>query len=227
MTSDGFTGLRALITPSGRRRPLEGGASRSRGGGRRFRSTSPFGMESAGRWTVLWSDPPAAGPGPESTAETVAVVLLRRYGVVFRRLLDREGPMPPWRDLLRVYRRMEARGETRGGRFVSGVQGEQFARPEAVERLRAIRRAGPSGALLAVGAADPLNLVGHLLPGPRVAATGSSRILYRDGVPIAVREAGEVRWLVDLDPASEWRARNSLVKRSVPPQLRSYLGHSA
>ncbi|PYT37939.1 MAG: ATP-dependent DNA helicase, partial [Acidobacteria bacterium] len=234
VTSDGFTGLRALITPSGRRRPLEGSASRSGRGGRRFRSTSPFGMESAGRWTVLWIERPAAdasgptdGPTPESIAEAVAPVLLRRYGVVFRRLLDREGPMPPWRDLLRVYRRMEARGEIRGGRFVSGVQGEQFARPEAVERLRAIRRAGPSGALVAVSAADPLNLVGHLVPGPRVAAAGSSRILYRDGVPIAVREAGEVRFLVDLDQASAWRARNALLKRAVPPQLRAYLGHTA
>src|SRR2546427_12725144 len=99
--------------------------------------------------------------------------------------------MPPWRDLLRVYRRMEARGEIRGGRFVSGVQGEQFARSEAVERLRAIRRAGPSGALVAVSAADPLNLVGHLLPGPRGAAIGSSRILFPHGVPLAGKEAGE------------------------------------
>ena len=87
--------------------------------------------------------------------------------------------MPPWRDLLRVCRRLEARGEVRGGRFVSGVQGEQFARPEAVERLRALRRAGPSGACVAVGAADPLNLVGSLLPGPRIAPRGLSRTLIR------------------------------------------------
>ncbi len=212
VTSDGFTGLRALITPSSRRR----------------RSTSPFGMESAGRWTVLWGDRPAAGgPDRESIAGTVAPILLRRYGVVFRRLLLREGPMPPWRDLLRVLRRMEARGDIRGGRFVAGVQGEQFARPEAVELLRTVRRAGPSGALVAVSAADPLNLVGLVLPGPRVAPKGGSRILYRDGVPIAIREAGEVRLLVDLDEASGWRVRNALLKRAVPPQLRSYLGHTA
>ncbi|HKB08001.1 MAG TPA: ATP-dependent DNA helicase, partial [Candidatus Polarisedimenticolia bacterium] len=229
VTSDGYTGLRALLTPSGRRRPLEDGASR-RAGRRSFRSRSPFGMESAGRWTLLWSDgkeAPAAESTAEATAEAIAPILLRRYGVVFRRLLDREGPMPSWRDLLRVLRRMEARGDIRGGRFVAGVVGEQFARPEAVERLRALRRAGPSGALVSIGAADPLNLVGHLVPGPRVAPAASSRILLRDGVPIAVREAGEVRFLVELDPAAAWRARNVLVKRAVPPRLRSYLGHTA
>src|SRR5262245_53885163 len=224
VTSDGYTGLRALLTPSGRRRPLGDGPSRPAGRGRRF--GPPFGMESAGRWTLLWSDRKEA-PAAESTAETIAALLLRRYGVVFRRLLDREGPMPPWRDLLRVLRRMEARGDIRGGRFVAGVVGEQFARTEAVERLRALRRAGPSGALLSIGAADPLNLVGHLVPGPRVAPAASSRILLRDGVPIAVREAGEVRFLVDLDPAAAWRARNALVRRAVPPRLRSYLGHTA
>ncbi len=122
---------------------------------------------------------------------------------------------------------MEARGEIRGGRFVAGVAGEQFARPEAVELLRTVRRAGPTGALVAISAADPLNLVGLLVPGPRVAPKGGSRILYRDGVPIAVLEAGEVRLLADLDPASGWRVRNALLKRAVPPQLRSYLGHTA
>src|SRR2546427_9967094 len=101
--------------------------------------------------------------------------------------------MPPWRDLLRVYRRMEARGEIRGGRFVSGVQGEQFARAEAVERLRAIRRAGPSGALVAVGAADPLNLGGPLPPRPRVAAIGSGPLPQPRGRPAAVRGGGEGR----------------------------------
>jgi len=135
--------------------------------------------------------------------------------------------MPPWRDLLRVLRRLEGRGDVRGGRFVAGVSGEQFARPEAVERLRTIRRAGPSGSLVTIGGADPLNLVGLLLPGPRVASTGPGRILYRDGVPIAVREAGQVRHLVDLDEASAWRARDALVRRSVPPLLRGYLGHTA
>jgi ATP-dependent helicase Lhr and Lhr-like helicase len=224
VTSDGFTGLRALVTPSGRRSPRGGAAARGRAG--RRRSRSPFGMQSAGRWSLLAGDRAVAG-ATESPAETIAAVLLRRYGVVFRRLLEREGPMPPWRDLLRVLRRLEARGEVRGGRFVAGVSGEQFALAEAVERLRTIRRAGPSGALVAIGSADPLNLVGVLLPGPRVAPVGPGRVLYRDGVPIAVREAGEVRPLIDLDEASAWRARDALQRRGVPPLVRSYLGHTA
>ena len=224
VTSDGFTGLRALITPSGRRPPR--GAAAAAGRSRRRRSLSPFGMESAGRWSLLPDDRTVAD-ARETDAETIAAVLLRRYGVVFRRLLDREGPLPPWRDLLRVLRRLEARGEVRGGRFVAGVSGEQFALPAAVELLRTVRRAGPSGALVTVAGADPLNLVGVLVPGPRVAPVGPGRILYRDGVAIAVREAGEVRPLVDLDEASAWRARDALERRGVPPLVRSYLGHTA
>ena len=209
VTSDGFTGLRALITPS-----------------RRRRRTSPFGMENAGRWTRLPREPGASGE-PLHAAEMIAPVLLRRYGIVFRRLLDGEGPMPPWRDLLRVFWRLEARGEIRGGRFVSGMQGEQFARPEAIERLRALRRIAPAGSLVGISAADPLNLAGILIPGPRVSPIASSRILFRDGLPIAVREAGEVRLLVDLEPPEAWRARNALLGRRIPPQLRACLGHTA
>jgi len=218
ITSDGFTGLRALITPASRRPSPEGG--------RRRRAASPFGMESAGRWTRLpggpWTD-----VDPQHAAEMVAPVLLRRYGIVFRRLLDAEGPMPPWRDLLRVFWRLEARGEIRGGRFVSGMQGEQFALAGAIERLRSVRRNAPDGALLGIGAADPLNLTGIVLPGARVSPLASGRILFRDGLPLAVREAREVRMLVDLEPAEAWRARNALLKRSIPPQLRAYLGHTA
>ena len=218
ITSDGFTGLRALITPASRRPSPEGG--------RRRRAASPYGMESAGRWTRL-----PAGPwtdvDPQHAAEMVAPVLLRRYGIVFRRLLDAEGPMPPWRDLLRAFWRLEARGEIRGGRFVGGMQGEQFALPEAIERLRSVRRSAPDGALLGIGAADPLNLTGIVLPGGRVSPLASGRILFRDGLPVAVREAREVRLLVDLEPAEAWRARNALLKRSIPPQLRAYLGHTA
>ena len=187
---------------------------------------SPFGMDSAGRWTRLprgpWTD-----VEPQHAAEMVAPVLLRRYGIVFRRLLDAEGPMPPWRDLLRVFWRLEARGEIRGGRFVSGMQGEQFALAEAIERLRAVRRSAPDGALLGIGAADPLNLTGIVLPGARVPPLASGRILFRDGLPVAVREAGEVQMLVDLEPAEAWRARSALLKRSIPPRLRGYLGHTA
>ncbi|MBI1951375.1 MAG: ATP-dependent DNA helicase, partial [Acidobacteria bacterium] len=218
VTSDGFTGLRALIAPARRRRSPEGG--------RRRRGASPFGMERAGRWTRLPREP-WTSVDPLHAAEMVAPVLLRRYGIVFRRLLDAEGPMPPWRDLLRAFWRLEARGEIRGGRFVSGMQGEQFALPDAIERLRALRRIPPSGGLVGLSAADPLNLSGILIPGPRVSPIAPSRILLRDGLSIAVREAGEVRLLVDLEPADAWRARNALLASGTTTPLRAHLGHTA
>ncbi|MGH9749614.1 MAG: Lhr family helicase, partial [Candidatus Polarisedimenticolia bacterium] len=170
---------------------------------------------------------PAAGVVPATDAEPAARVLLRRYGVVFRRLLEREGLMPPWRDLIRVLRRLEARGEVRGGRFVDGVQGEQFALPEAVGLLREVRRRGPAGTLVSLSAADPLCLAGLLLPGSRLPAAPANRILYRDGVPLAVREAGEVRLLADLPPGPAWEARNILLRRPAVPQLRASLGRPA
>src|SRR6185295_12552095 len=112
--------------------------------------------------------------------------LLRRYGVVFRRLLERESILPPWRDVLRAFRRMEARGDIRGGRFVAGFSGEQYALPEAVGLLRSIRKRAPADELVAVSGADPLNLIGILTPGPAVPALANNRILFRDGVPVAV-----------------------------------------
>ena len=114
--------------------------------------------------------------------EHVARTLLRRYGVVFWRLIAREAEwLPPWRDLLRCYRRLEARGEIRGGRFVVGPSGEQFAVPEAIGLLRDMRRREPSGALMSLSGADPLNLVGILSPGSRLPALTGNRVLYRDG----------------------------------------------
>ncbi|HEY3011787.1 MAG TPA: DEAD/DEAH box helicase, partial [Gemmatimonadales bacterium] len=142
VTSDSFAGLRALITPSSKRKPL--------GGARRRHRTAVHGIESAGRWALL-----AGGPAHPSarSSELVAWTLLRRYGVVFKRLLARESVRPPWRELLMVYRRLEARGEIRGGRFVSGMSGEQFALPEAIGQLRAIRRLDGSGQLVGISAA--------------------------------------------------------------------------
>ena len=104
----------------------------------------------------------------------MARVLLRRYGVVFRKLLEREDRLPPWRDLLYVYRRMEARGELRGGRFVQGFAGEQYALPDAVAALREIRNQPKHGDLITLSAADPLNLSGLITPGPRIAAHPST-----------------------------------------------------
>jgi ATP-dependent Lhr-like helicase len=229
VTSDSFTGLRALLTPSSRRRPVTAG--------RRRRSTALFGMESAGRWALLPRDGAREArtdqgqegglSGGRQGVETIARALLRRYGVIFRKLLDREGLLPPWRELLRFYRLLEARGEVRGGRFVSGFSGEQFALPDAVGALRSIRRSPAGETLVSVSAADPLNLVGVLTPGGRIPPVPANRILYRDGTPIAIREAGRTRFLAGLDPQAEWQANNALLLRRVPPQRRAYLGRPA
>jgi ATP-dependent helicase Lhr and Lhr-like helicase len=223
VTSDSFTGLRALLVPAHKRPSID------RAGARRgTNSVSLFGMENAGRWSLL--RPGAArsesGTAPEAL-ETIVWTLLRRYGVVFRRLLERETLLPPWRELAPVLHRLEARGEIRGGRFVDGFSGEQFALPEAVGRLRAMRNKPRKGTLISVSAADPLNLVGIATPGDRLAALAGNRLLYRDGIPIAVLEGREPRFLVDLDAATRWQAQNALVRRAVAPKLKAYLGRSA
>ncbi|HTR05122.1 MAG TPA: DEAD/DEAH box helicase [Paraburkholderia sp.] len=149
--------------------------------------------------------------------EHVANVLLRRYGVVSWHLLGREAPwLPPWRDLLRVLHRMEARGEVRGGRFVTGISGEQFALPEAVALLRDVRRRASTesadGTLVCVPAADPLNLVGTLLPGEKVPALAGNRIAFRDGVPVATLIAGRFGFLGDFDESTRADLRQRLAK---------------
>ncbi len=222
VTSDSFTGLRALLVPAHKRPPVD----RRRGSS----SISLFGMENAGRWSLL--HPAGPIPAPETPSrdavEAVAWTLLRRYGVVFRRLLERETLLPPWRDLLMVFRRLEARGEIRGGRFVDGFSGEQYALTEAVGSLRALRKQPKKGVLVSVSAADPLNLVGIATPGDRLPALAGNRLLYRDGEPIAILEGREPRFLVDsLDPATRWQAQSVLVRRSVAPKLKAYLGRSA
>jgi ATP-dependent Lhr-like helicase len=145
---------------------------------------------------------------------------LRRYGVVFWRLLEREAAwLPPWRDLLRIYRRLEARGDIRGGRFVAGFAGEQFALPEAIGLMREVRRRPHSGEFLSLSGADPLNLVGILTPGARLAALAVNRVLYRDGIPVAVLAGGEVQFLEELDAASRWQAEKGLRRGAVPAAL--------
>ena len=136
----------------------------------------------------------------EDAIELQAWTLLRRYGVVFRRLLTRETNAAMWRELARVYRRLEARGEIRGGRFVTGMSGEQFALPDAVERLREIRRTRADGRLVAISAADPLNLTGIVTAGERVRTAIHTRIVHCDGVPVAVVEGDTVRELASIAP---------------------------
>ena len=145
--------------------------------------------------------------------ETVAWALLRRYGVVFHRLLARESIAAPWRDLARFYRRLEARGEIRGGRFVSGMSGEQFAMPEAIERLREVRRTPGDGRFVTIGTADPLNLAGIVTSGDRIRSTARNRMVYRDGVPVAVMEGGIVRTLTDLDASAQHEVASALRTR--------------
>jgi ATP-dependent Lhr-like helicase len=166
VTADGFENLRSLIDTKRRRGEGRGRSARPR--------------HAAGRWALLQ----VSNDGfrvPET--EKFALLLLQRWGVLFRDLLARETLAPPWRDLLVELRRMEARGEIRGGRFVAGTTGEQYALPEAVELLRLVRRGEKSGEVTEVSTADPLNLAGIILPGPRLSALQGGSIRLVDGVP--------------------------------------------
>lgn len=149
--------------------------------------------------------------------EHVARSLLTRYGVMFWKLLEREAPwLPTWRELLRVYRRLEARGEIRGGRFVEGLVGEQFALPEAIPLLRDIRQREHGGALACLSGSDPLNLVGTVLSGDKLPAVAGTRVLYEDGVAVAALVANKPQWLVDGDATQQQRWRQALLRRSGP-----------
>jgi ATP-dependent helicase Lhr and Lhr-like helicase len=171
VTADGFDSLRILIDP--KRSPAQ--KPRGKAG------------HGAGRWSLLCGDVLAATPAERETRlESACAVLLRRYGVVFRDLLAREETMPRWRELLGIFRRMEARGEVRGGRFLSGFGGEQFALPEAVASLREMRRRPESSDEIVIAAADPMNLVGIVVPGERVAAVPGKTVAFVNGTAIGV-----------------------------------------
>jgi len=181
VTGDGFAGLRALVSASSHR-----AGARARWHARWMRrpnQTKDAGGHGTGRWAILRSA--GGAPDEEERHEALARQYLRRYGVVTREVLAREPQAPPWRDLLRVLRRLEMRGELRGGRMVAGFVGEQFAVPEALESLRAIRRAPPALPDLTLSACDPLNLAGILVPGERVPATLSNHLHLKNGVPVA------------------------------------------
>ena len=200
-TSDSFGGLRALLAPSDKHK-------------RRSRRRRPaYEVDTAGRWARLRSD---EAIDDNQRTESIARALLSRYGVVFRALLARESRLPTWRELATAYRRLEARGEIRGGRFVSGFGGEQFALPDAVGRLRAVRKLEKNGEFIALSGADPLNLVGVVTPDARVAAIAPNRVLFRDGLAIAALEGGELRRLASSDLDDEalktlfWRRSSAL-----------------
>ncbi|MBM2810878.1 MAG: associated domain protein [Chloroflexi bacterium] len=185
-SGDGVAGLRVLLQPEQKRQQTMRHL-RSIAGGRSAARPLPV-----GRWSI-WKVADAEPPSEEERTDFFARALLRRYGVVFRDLIARERQAPPWRLLLRVYRSLEARGQIRGGRFVAGYVGEQYALPEAVEALRAVRRAQKSGEIALVSAGDPLNLVGIITPGSRVSPYSNQIIAYRDGVPVEVGTLGSIQ----------------------------------
>jgi ATP-dependent helicase Lhr and Lhr-like helicase len=209
VSADSFAGLRALLLPA---------AKRDGGRHRRLRRHQFGGIEDAGRWALARGIAPGSGKPEPEAIEHIARTLLRRYGVVFWKLLEREAPwLPSWRELLRVYHRLEARGEIRGGRFVEGLVGEQFALPEAIAPLRAVRSRADDGELVCLSGSDPLNLVGTVLAGDKVPALAGSRVLYRDGVPIAALVGGKPTALLELSAADTQLAKHALLR--YPPSL--------
>lgn len=214
VNSDSFAGLRVLLMPSGRRGHSNSYAVR------RKRRLALFGMADAGRWALVRRAAPSAAHRGDEAVEQIVRTLLRRWGVVFWKLLGREsGGLPPWRDLLACCRRLEARGEIRGGRFVAGFSGEQYATPEAVGLLRDMRRKPHSGRYVSLSAADPLNLIGILTPGPRLASLAGNRLLYRDGLPIAAYAGGEVQYLEETPESERWAVQSALQRRHASPAL--------
>jgi ATP-dependent Lhr-like helicase len=242
VNSDSFGGLRALLLPSERRRPRAGGRRGRRIALFGMADSGRWALvrRPAASLTELAADgaaSPSRASAPSASAATAAAAsrsdarndeaienlvrtLLRRWGVILWKLVSAEAPwLPPWRDILMCCRRLEARGEIRGGRFVAGFSGEQYATPEAVSLLRDIRRRPHDGQFIALSAADPLNLIGVITPEARVPALTGNRVLYKDGLPIAAYVGGEVRFLTQLDPAAQWEVQNAILRRHVPAAL--------
>lgn len=196
VTGDGIAGLRVLLISDVKRRPRR---SRLRliSGGRGAERLMPV-----GRWSLWQAERESYGSvNAERTNELLARQLLRRYGIVFRELLARESRMPDWRSLITIYRRLEARGEIRGGRFVSGFVGEQYALPEAVDLLRAVRRSPPDQQPLILSSSDPLNLVGIITPGGRISPYSNQAIAFIQGVPVEIGPLGAVLSKLQLSQA--------------------------
>lgn len=238
ITSDSFTGLRALLTPS-HKKP----SSRSHRGRRAM-----FGVEDAGRWSLLETFTlPQSADRPsrhwdvldDDQLERLIHIYLRRWGVLIRSVLERESFVPPWRVLLTALRKMELRGAIRGGRFVAAVGGEQFALSETVDSLRRFSKkqrdkkqrdkkqsSDVTSPFYSIAATDPLNLLNLILPNRKLARLKNNRVLYQGGVPLAVLDAGSVHFLKDVEPEQQWRLQQMLLARNFPTRLRSYLGLS-
>ncbi len=219
--SDSYAGLRALLTPASRRRVTHS---------RRRHRRPAFTMGAAGRWSLsrhALEKAPSGSDGIQLTSEhlqALAEIYLQRWGVVFRSILEKEASAPPWRLLVRVLRRMELQGRVRGGRFITNVSGEQFAKQATIDQLRKMRKRRTSRTLITLSAVDPLNLLGYVLPGERVARLAANRVLYRDGIPIAMLESGEIRQLRKIRSLTPGEIKAALLQQAHPGQLKGYLG---
>jgi ATP-dependent Lhr-like helicase len=234
VTSDNFTGLRALLTPDSHKPKL----------GSHERRRAIYGIEDAGRWSLLQhgatspQQPATARPEELSDEHMQRLIQLyfARWGVISRKVLEREQNAPSWRQLLLKLRRLELRGEVRGGRFIAGVGGEQFALADTVTALRKQMKqwqeqqemqtesAPHKPVRHIINATDPLNLLGTLLPEKRVPHLSGNRILFEDGLPVAVLEKDEVKLLRNQDSSVQWELQKLLQRRTFPPRLRAYIG---
>jgi len=226
LTSDSYTGLRALLTPNKKKPSVH--RSRHR--------RAMFGVEDAGRWSLLeivkkeeeeknrrlrWD------VLDDEQLERLVCIYMKRWGVLFKSLLDKELHAPPWRALLATLRKMELRGLIRGGRFVAGVGGEQFSFPETVDALRKYKKQKDNSGepvYHSISACDPLNLINLILPSQKLSKLSKNRVLYEDGVPIAVLDSGKVRFIKKIDENQHWPLQQVLTKKVFPVRLKSYLG---
>ena len=193
------------------------------------------GLEDAGRWSLLETDEALGQPHTnsrhwhvldEEQVERVIGIYLQRWGVIYRGVLEGELFLPPWRVLLKVLRKMELRGTIRGGRFVAGVGGDQFPRPETVDVLRKFKKQVNSNKprYYSLSAVDPLNLLNLISPNRNLLRLSKNRVLYENGIPIAVLEFGKVIFLKEIEAAQECNLQQALIKKNFPARLRSYLG---
>lgn len=208
VASDGFAGLRALI------------------GGRDAAARE---ARMAGRWARCRDagSAVASAAADDAAIEVQARTLVARYGVVCRRWLAREGQAAGWRRVAQVLRRLEARGEVRGGRFVSGLAGEQYASPDAVALLREVRRTPPDDRLVVLSGSDPLNLTGIVTAGERIAASTGTRVAYRHGVPVAVLEGEYLRMLAEMPTDAAREVASALTGRRLPAAVQGFVGRAA